>query len=102
LEPLVDLPAAVAVGLCDACLAAVEQLQRGLDRLAHLPAGGGHRGTVFPGGGNRGFEIGGHWGSLCGFVLAPLDRAGRRGKPPTRPVTPNFRAARAAFLISAG
>jgi hypothetical protein len=40
LEPLVDLPAARAVGLGDARLAAVEQLERRLDRLAHSALAG--------------------------------------------------------------
>ena len=38
LQPLVDGPAAVGLPFGDARLAAVEQVERGLDRLAHLAA----------------------------------------------------------------
>ena len=41
LQPLVDGPCAVAAALGDARLAAVEQVERGLDRLAHRAFGGG-------------------------------------------------------------
>ena len=39
LQPLVDLPAAVGLALGDARLAGVEQVERGLDRLAHRALG---------------------------------------------------------------
>jgi hypothetical protein len=38
---LVDRPGAVAAALGDPCLAAVEQVERGLDRLTHRALGGG-------------------------------------------------------------
>jgi len=41
----------------DPRLAAIQKFERGFDRLAHGAAGGRDRGTVFPGGGDRGFEL---------------------------------------------
>src|SRR5690606_30781487 len=63
LQPLVDLPAAGSVRLGHAGAAAIEKLQRRLNRLAHGGARWRDRGAVFPSLRDGGFEIGGHAGS---------------------------------------
>src|SRR5690606_251804 len=47
LQPLVDLPAALAIRLCNARLATVEQFKRGFHRFANLAACGGDRCAIF-------------------------------------------------------
>jgi hypothetical protein len=48
-KPLIDLPAAITIGLCHARLAAVEHGERAFDGIAHVTAVGRDRGPVIPG-----------------------------------------------------